>query len=94
MLQTVYTKGGIIALQFVFEFITETDVMGTSRLVLLLCGSHQARLVSWVVPSGLLCVIALAAHFSGFIPLNKNLYSSSYILLTGDFSSYSFAPLR
>jgi predicted acyltransferase len=51
-------------------------------------------MISWVVPSGLLCILGFAAHFSEFVPLNKNLYSSSYILLTGNSSSVRSSRLR
>jgi heparan-alpha-glucosaminide N-acetyltransferase len=42
--------------------------------------SHKIRLAHWIPFSAILFVLGIAIHFAG-IPLNKNLYSMSYIFL-------------
>eukprot|EP00884_Botryococcus_braunii_P002644 jgi/Botrbrau1/12380/Bobra.0084s0004.3 len=51
--------------------------------ILHICSSHQARLLSWLVPSIVCCIAGLGLHLFCIVPLNKNLYSPSYVLLTG-----------
>ena len=46
-------------------------------------GNHRARLMHWGATSTILLTIGLGLGLSHAIPLNKNLYSVSYICLTG-----------
>jgi heparan-alpha-glucosaminide N-acetyltransferase len=43
--------------------------------------AHHKRCAQWLVASMLMLVLGIAVHFMGF-PINKNLYSLSYILVT------------
>lgn len=46
-------------------------------------GNHRARLIHWGSTSVILLALGLGLGLSNVIPLNKNLYSVSYIFLTG-----------
>jgi len=52
--------------------------------------SSGARLLRWVPISLLLAGAGIGVHFAGF-PLNKNLYSSSYVLLMAGFAGGLFS---
>ena len=51
--------------------------------IVLYRGNHMSRLLHWGCTSALLLAVGLALGLSHTIPLNKNLYSLSYILVTG-----------
>lgn len=53
------------------------------RCVVHVQSSHRGRLLCWLLPSATFCAAGIALHVAGTIPLNKNLYSPSYVLLTG-----------
>src|SRR5690606_17694176 len=53
-------------------------------LILVHHTGHKGRLVRWSVISAVLIVAGVALNFAGF-PFNKNLYSTSYLLLTAGF---------
>jgi heparan-alpha-glucosaminide N-acetyltransferase len=44
--------------------------------------SHVKRIKHWLIPALAFMGIGLTLHFTGAIPLNKNLYSLSYIMVT------------
>jgi predicted acyltransferase len=54
-------------------------------LILVHHKKHRARLVRWVVLSVLMLAAGIGIHFGGF-PFNKNLYTTSYVLLMGGFA--------
>lgn len=51
--------------------------------IVLYRGNHVSRLLQWGCTSALLLAVGLALGLTHTIPLNKNLYSLSYILVTG-----------
>jgi len=44
--------------------------------------SHLKRIKHWLIPAVAFMAMGLTLHFTGAIPLNKNLYSLSYIFVT------------
>uniref|UniRef100_A0A804QVK0 Heparan-alpha-glucosaminide N-acetyltransferase n=1 Tax=Zea mays TaxID=4577 RepID=A0A804QVK0_MAIZE len=63
--------------------------------------SHTDRLRQWVTMGVALLVLGIILHFSHAIPLNKQLYTFSYICVTAGAAGvdvvslrYAFAPLR
>lgn len=52
---------------------------------------HKTRLLHWVTPAVVLVILAIILHYSHAIPLNKQLYSFSYVLLTGGAAGLVFS---
>eukprot|EP00250_Pteridium_aquilinum_P013049 c21099_g1_i1 orf=235-1701(+) len=53
--------------------------------------SHKERLLHWVLPAVLLISVGLILHYSHAMPLNKQLYSFSYVCLTGGAAGLVFS---
>lgn len=56
--------------------------------IVLYKGNHKARLLHWGSTSTFLLALGLALGLSHAIPINKNLYSLSYIFITGGAAGY------
>ncbi|MCO5572914.1 hypothetical protein L7F22_026675 [Adiantum nelumboides] len=52
---------------------------------------HTKRLLHWVLPALVLVSLGLILHYSHAIPLNKQLYSLSYVCLTGGSAGLAFS---
>lgn len=52
---------------------------------------HKKRLLHWVLPALVLVVLGLILHYAHAIPLNKQLYSLSYVCLTGGSAGLVFS---
>ncbi|KAI5084184.1 hypothetical protein GOP47_0000353 [Adiantum capillus-veneris] len=52
---------------------------------------HTKRLLHWVLPALVLVLLGLILHYSHAIPLNKQLYSLSYVCLTGGSAGLVFS---
>ncbi|KAL1546218.1 heparan-alpha-glucosaminide N-acetyltransferase [Salvia divinorum] len=54
---------------------------------------HRSRLQHWTVPGLGLVVIGIALHFTDAIPLNKQLYTLSYVCVTSGAAALVFSAL-
>ncbi|KAI8000578.1 Heparan-alpha-glucosaminide N-acetyltransferase [Camellia lanceoleosa] len=59
--------------------------------VLIHMKSHSSRLIHWIVMGLALLVLGITLHFTNAIPLNKQLYTFSYVCVTSGAAALVFS---